>query len=243
LDDLESDNDNNEPVRSPILRKLRTSSRTKNAPKYTFDDDDDDDDDDTLNGVDENSDKDNDYEEISLPPLKSKSKTISTADKIKEPEIEKEDSIIEDEEVIKIKGDDLNVEMIDVNKGKNIKKSSEIKEKNDDDDMAIIVSDNNDKNNDIEVIKDDDDLSIQTISSSSTLKQNEIKSSPKKEFISRISAMKTKKRKSDDNKEKEENEKVEEIKTASRPSRNSRTTSRRRAKVRDIQYLELSDDD
>jgi len=240
-DSIESGSDDDKIVKSPILRKLRTSSRTKNAPKYTFDDDDDDDDEedeDTLNGI---SDKDNDFEETSLPPLKNKNKITSVFEETKKQETDEKDSIIEDDD---IKGDDLNVEVIDIDK--NIKTLKEIKEKSSDDNIVITLNDNNGKNDDIEMINDDDDLSVQSISSSSTLKQKEIKSSPKKEFISRIASMKTKKRPNIlDSEEKEKNKKVEEITTTSKPSRSriSRTTSKRRAKARDIQYLELSDDD
>ncbi|ORX76043.1 type II DNA topoisomerase [Anaeromyces robustus] len=269
-DGEESENDeNNEPIKSPIGRRLRTSSRLKKTPKYTFDDDDDDDDekeeengdDATLN--DDKDDKDEDYfDDIELPELKSKNSTTSLDSSSSKKKSNKESNKKEEdektenkEEIISVevidadKDDDNDIEIIMDKKNKNNKKNAkkiDIKKDTEKDNIknnsiTIDIDDNINKNDDVEMIKDDndDDLSIKTGNSGVSEEIKEIKELPK----SRVAAMRTKRKsKSEDNNDEEE----EESKKLSKPtkSRSSRTyASKRRSKIRDIQYLELSDDD
>ncbi|KAG4090310.1 type II DNA topoisomerase [Neocallimastix lanati (nom. inval.)] len=246
-DDYNSENEeDNEPVKSPILRRLRTSSRVKNTPKYTFDEDEDDEDDekddDTLNDIDDN---DVDFENISLPPLKNKIELSSSIedkeDKGNNEKKEQKDEIMneDNDDSTKTKENNLSVEIIDINAEEILKNKN---------DLGIIDTNNNiNKSRTIDITMDDEDDSLKIIDSSiSEMSKAEEKESPKIEAKSRVAAMRTKRKsKIEDKKEEDkiEEEKEEVKKSVRKRSSRSSYSSKRRSRVKDIQYLELSDDE
>ncbi|KAL6591898.1 hypothetical protein U3516DRAFT_673796 [Neocallimastix sp. 'constans'] len=179
---------------------------------------------------------------------KNESKLSSSTKDKEEKEINKsreqkdENMNVDSDDFTKSEENSLKVEVIDANNVEIIKNKNE--------EFAIILSDNNDKNknNVINIVREDkDEPSIKTINSSLSekLKAKE-KEPPKIGTKSRVAAMRTKRKsKSEDKKEedKKEEENVETRKPARARSSKLPYTSKRKLKAKDIQYLELSDDE
>jgi len=201
-----------------------------------------------LNDIDDIDDNDKNIENISFPPLENESKLSSSTKDKEEKEINKsreqkdENMNVDSDDFTKSEENSLKVEVIDANNVEIIKNKNE--------EFAIILSDNNDKNknNVINIVREDkDEPSIKTINSSLSekLKAKE-KEPPKIGTKSRVAAMRTKRKsKSEDKKEedKKEEENVETRKPARARSSKLPYTSKRKLKAKDIQYLELSDDE
>jgi len=211
--DNDEKEENNDPIKSPILGRLRTSSRTRNAPKYTFDDDDDDENDEDESEEEEDNDTLN-----------------GDDDEYKKSSITKDDDEImndDEDESTKVKESNDDIEIIDIDK------KTEDNKKDEDDEIAIDFDKNIKKNKDKDEVKEDeDDLSIKTINSTESESSKIEKKEPSKTgSLSRVSAMRTKRKsKVEDNNEEEKTETKKEVRP--RTSRASSYTSKRRSKIK-----------